>query len=146
VLVERATQWVFRKTDDGTGLHAVISAADDWLELSEDQIGDRVLNDLRACSPPARDARLLEVRAVKEKLATFAPVPGLERIRPSARGPTRLVLAGDYTDTGWPATMEGATRSGYAAAAAVLGISERSLLVPSLPVAPLAGVLGLKSA
>ena len=146
VLVERSTQWIFRKDDPGCYVHAVISAADDWVDLTEAQIGDRVLTDLRACSPRAQDATLVGVRAVKEKLATFAPVPGLEDSRPEPAGPSRLVLAGDYTNTGWPATMEGATRSGYAAAAAVLGTAPEQSLVPSLPVAPLGRLLGLKSA
>lgn len=146
VLVERPTQWIFRKDDTGKYIHAVISAADDWVALSEEQIGAKVLADLHACSPRSREAKLIEVRAVKEKLATFAPVPGLERVRPQAAGTSRLVLAGDYTDTGWPATMEGATRSGYAAAAAVLGTTAGQMLVPSLPVAALGRMLGLKSA
>lgn len=144
VLVDRPTQWLFRKNDAGTALHAVVSAADEWLPLSEEEIGRRVLADVRACLPQSERASLLEVRAVKEKLATFAPVPGLHAARPSVTGPSRLLLAGDYTDTGWPATMEGATRSGYAAAAAALGVPATDLLVPPLPIAPLASMLGLK--
>jgi hypothetical protein len=61
---------------------------------------------------------------VKEKLATFAPTPEGESVRPATLGPDGargIVLAGDYTRTGWPATMEGAARSGFLAAAAVLG-------------------------
>ncbi len=150
VLVERATQWLFRKDDEGKYLHAVVSAADDWLGLSEAQIASRVLADIHACFPKAQDAKLESVRAVTEKLATFAPVPGLETLRPSCEPPESagkggLVLAGDYTNTGWPATMEGATRSGYAAAAAVLGRPASAFLVPSLSVAPLSRMLGLKA-
>lgn len=143
VLVDRPTQWIFRKDDAGTQIHAVISAADAWIPLTEDQIAQRVLEDLHACIPSAKAARLLEVRAVKEKLATFAPVPGLEASRPAASGPSGIVLAGDYTDTGWPATMEGATRSGYTAAAAVLNQQVAAFVRPSLPVARLARVCGL---
>jgi zeta-carotene desaturase len=143
VLVDRPTQWVFRKDDHGRQLHAVVSAADAWLPLTEAQVGERVLADLHACLPASRDAKLLEVRAVKEKLATFAPTPGVEALRPGPVGPSGIVLAGDYTHTGWPATMEGATRSGYAAAAAVLGRPASELLVPGLRVAPLARALGL---
>lgn len=145
VLVDRPTQWLFRKDDAGTRLHAVISAADDWVPLSEEDVGRRVLADLHACIPSSTHATLLEVRAVKEKLATFAPVPGIETLRPGPIGESRIILAGDYTDTGWPATMEGAARSGYAAAAAALGKPAKDLLVPSLPVAPLASVLGLRA-
>jgi zeta-carotene desaturase len=146
VLVDRATQWIFRKDADGKSLHAVISAADAWVPLTEAEIGEKVLADLHACIPLSREAKLLSVRAVKEKLATFAPFPGVEKLRPNAAGPSGLVLAGDYTDTGWPATMEGAARSGYSAAAAALGIDESSLLIPPLPIAPLAGILGLRPA
>lgn len=145
VLVDRPTQWLFRKDDAGTRIHAVISAADDWLALSEEQVGERVLADIHACVPTSVGAKLLEVRAVKEKLATFAPVPGIESLRPGPIGDARIILAGDYTDTGWPATMEGATRSGYAAAAAALGVPAKDLIVASLPVAPLASVLGLRA-
>jgi squalene-associated FAD-dependent desaturase len=153
VLVDRPTQWLFRKDDEGKYLHAVISAADDWIALSEEEIGRRVLADVLACLPHAQGPnppKLVGVRAVKEKLATFAPVPGLQRLRPQCVGSSRLVLAGDYTDTGWPATMEGATRSGYAAAAAVMGMvsgggeKPETFLVPPLPIAPLARLAGLR--
>lgn len=144
VLVDRPTQWLFRKDQAGTAVHAVISAADEWLPLSEEEIGRRVLADIHACLPATARAELREVRAVKEKLATFAPVPGLQAARPPVAGTSRLLLAGDYTDTGWPATMEGATRSGYAAAAAVLGESPAEVVVPPLPIARLASMLGLR--
>lgn len=145
VLVDRPTQWLFRKDAGGAYLHAVISAADAWIALSEEDIGERVLADVRACLPAARDAKLISVRAVKEKLATFAPLPGMEKVRPAVAGTSGIFLAGDYTNTGWPATMEGATRSGYAAAAAVLGCRASELLVPELPVASMARVAGLRA-
>lgn len=145
VLVDRPTQWLFRKDDAGRAIHAVISAADEWVPLAEEEIARRVLADIHACLPDSRRASLTEVRAVKEKLATFAPVPGLHAARPSTTGSSRLLLAGDYTDTGWPATMEGATRSGYAAAAAVLGRSATEVVVPPLRIARLASILGLKA-
>lgn len=149
VLVERGTQWLFRKSDDGKQIHAVISGADAWVTKSEAEIAELVMADVRACLPRAREAKLETVRAVKEKLATFAPVPGLDDVRPraTAEGPSGdqgVVLAGDYTATGWPATMEGATRSGYAAAAAVLGEPAHALTPGPLPVARLARVLGLR--
>lgn len=123
-LVERPTQWLFRKDTQGTRLHAVISAAEAWMGLSEEEAAARVERDIRACFPAANEAKLLSVRAVKEKQATFAATPEGESVRPGTMGPegTRgVVLAGDYVRTGWPATMEGAARSGFAAAAAVLG-------------------------
>jgi hydroxysqualene dehydroxylase len=145
VLVDRPTQWLFRKDAEGRKVHAVISAADAWLELAEPEIGQRVLEDVRLCLPGAEKASLVAVRAVKEKLATFAPTPGVEAIRPPAVGSSRLILAGDYTQTGWPATMEGATRSGYTAAAAVLGAKPEVTLRPPLPISRLAATLGLRA-
>ncbi len=144
VLVERATQWIFRKNDAGTYVHAVISAADAWVALDEEEIARRVVADMHACMPDSRGAALVRARAVKEKLATFAPTPGLNAMRPGPVGPSGVVLAGDYTDTGWPATMEGAARSGYAAAAAVLGKRREEVVVRSLKVAVMSRLLGLR--
>ncbi len=152
VLVQRPTQWLFRRHDDAETaagvqtLHAVISAADDWIDLPEPDIAAKVLADIHACVPAARAARVLAVRAVKEKRATFAPVPGLARLRPAAAPPAHLtddapILAGDYTDTGWPATMEGATRSGYTAAAVALDIPPTALHTPDLKPSALAAAL-----
>lgn len=144
VLVDRSTQWLFRKDADGSYLHAVISAADEWLPLTEEQIGAKVLADIHACIPASREAKLISVRAVKEKLATFAPTPGIEKLRPMATGSSKIILAGDFTDTGWPATMEGATRSGYSAAAAALKLPPTDLLLQPLPISKLARLAGLK--
>lgn len=154
VLVDCATQWIFRKDDAGKVLHAVISAADAWMDLNEDEIVARVRADLARCFPSAfgrhaarngnasgiaktgDDAgpRIVWARAIKERRATFAPTPGLATYRPTPRrvdgsGP---ILAGDYTDTGWPATMEGAARSGYRAAAAILGTPLDAFVTPPL--------------
>lgn len=123
-LVDRPTQWLFRKDDEGRRLHAVISAADDWVALDEAAIAAKVRADVEACFPAARGAKLEALRAVKEKLATFAPTPAVEALRPGPTGPSGILLAGCYTQTGWPATMEGAARSGYLAAAAALGKGE----------------------
>lgn len=142
VLVERGTQWLFRKSAPGEAaamlgsqVHAVISAADEWVAMDEEAIVQRVVADVRACFPASRGAQVVSARAVKEKLATFAPTPEVEALRPGTTGSSGLILAGDYVRTGWPATMEGATRSGYMAAEAVLG--DRGLVVPSLRAARL---------
>ncbi|TVQ62011.1 MAG: FAD-dependent oxidoreductase [Phycisphaerales bacterium] len=132
VLLDVGTQWVFRKDEEGRVVHAVVSAADGWMELSEGEIADRVLGDLRACFASAGEVELVSVRAVKEKRATFLASPEGERLRPETAGPSGVLLAGDYTRTGWPATMEGATRSGYAAAEVALGVGAGSLMVPDL--------------
>lgn len=122
VLVGRATQWLFRKDSEGRVIHAVISAADEWMQLDPEQVTRRVLGDFVACFPEAANARLELSRPVKERRATFAYTPGFGDLRPEAvsasgRGP---VLAGDYVQTGWPATMEGAARSGNNAAEVLL--------------------------
>lgn len=142
VLVDRATQWLFRKDRDGRKVHAVISAADDWMAMDEDAIAQRVLEDIHACIPGSRHARVLSVRSVKEKRATFAPTPEFEGSRPETIGESDLLLAGDWVETGWPATMEGATRSGYMAAAAVLGLPTSAKLVPSLRPGVIVRLLG----
>ena len=98
--------------------------------LDEDAIVARVVDDLHHAFPAARGIQPIEVRAVKEKRATFAATPDVERRRPRVEpgvvgvgggGIENLYLAGDWCDTGWPATMEGAVRSGYAAASAITG-------------------------
>ena len=129
VLVDSGVHWLFNKgmTPDGRQhIHAVISAADEWMSLSEPQIIERVLKDLHRALPGSVGLEPVEGRCIKEKRATFAPTPGAEALRPSvapehARGAAieNLFLAGDWCDTGWPATMEGAVRSGYAAAAEI---------------------------
>lgn len=147
VLVGAATQWLFRKNAEGRKLHAVISAADEWMPLDEPEIGRRVVADLNAYIPGSAAASVVRIRAVKEKRATFACTPAGEALRPAATacGAAGPILAGDYTQTGWPATMEGAVRSGYAAAALALGRDGGSLLVADQPVARLARWLGLRS-
>ena len=158
VLVDHETHWLFNKGLDNDGqqhLHVVISAADDWMKLSEDEISQRVMADIHSVIPKSRGLEPVAIRAVKEKRATFACVPGIDAIRPGATpdaigssigsgsGVSNLYLAGDWCNTGWPATMEGAIRSGYQAAAAVVGVD--SMLVPDLPPSSLARMLGLRS-
>jgi zeta-carotene desaturase len=146
VLVSRETQWVFNKGSTPSGgqrLHGVISAADAWIELDEREIVDRVMDDLRACFPRSRGASVVHARAVKERRATFAATPDFERVRPpQAHDSSSLVLTGDYTDTGWPATMEGAVRSGYLAAATILGKDRTWALAPQNRPSWLASMLG----
>jgi len=134
-LVGVGTQWLFRKDEAGKRIHAVISGADSWMSLSEEEIISRVVEDVRECLPTARAATLISGRSVKEKRATFAPTPGSEMLRPSTTGPSGLILAGDYVQTGWPSTMEGATRSGYRAAAAAMGEPKDSTVLEPLKAA-----------
>ncbi|MGO9600905.1 MAG: hydroxysqualene dehydroxylase HpnE [Isosphaeraceae bacterium] len=107
--------------EGGQYLQVVISASYDLLSLDKLAIRDAVLADLAAIWPEAARARLLRFWVVTEHGATFAVRPGVDRLRPPQRTAIEgLFLAGDWTDTGWPATMEGAVRSGYLAAESVL--------------------------
>ncbi|MBG80262.1 MAG: hypothetical protein CMJ39_06095 [Phycisphaerae bacterium] len=133
VLAGRPVHWIFNKGVDGQGrqhLHAVISAADEWMSLDEGEILERVMDEVRMALPMSEGLEPITVRAVKEKRATFSATPEIEPHRPGA-GPgaigvkggdvESLFIAGDWCDTGWPATMEGAVRSGYRAAGAFAG-------------------------
>lgn len=146
-LLDCSTQWIFNKTllyapdgtPDGSGqyLQLVISACYDLLPRSREEIIELCRGELRRVLPAAREAHLLKATVIKETAATFSPEPGCDRWRPSQRSPVNnLFLAGDWTATGWPATMEGAVRSGYLAAEAILSVEARAqnLLQPDLPV------------
>jgi hypothetical protein len=106
---------------EGQYLQVVISASFDLLALDNGAILGAVLSELFEIWPAARAARLLRSWVVTEHGATFAVRPGVEAYRPKQRTAIDgLFLAGDWTDTGWPATMEGAVRSGYLAAQEIL--------------------------
>src|SRR5204863_5772384 len=109
------------RLDRGQYLAVSLSAAGDELCTSADGLRDRYLPALAELLPAARDARVESFFVTREHSATFRAAPGARALRPGPR--TRLpglVLAGSWTDTGWPATMEGAVRSGQTAAAAAL--------------------------
>src|SRR5205823_2874831 len=116
-------------------LQLVIRASYDLLPLDKTAIRDLALAELRAIWPAAGEAVLLRWWVVTEHGATFAVRPGVDALRPPQRTAVEgLFLAGDWTATGWPATMEGAVRSGYLAAEGVLHDLGRParLLVPDL--------------
>ncbi len=97
------------------------------------------LKELREFFPGARDANLVKSTVIKEVHATYSPRPGVDAYRPANETVwPRVFLAGDWTATGWPATMEGAVRSGYRAAeciARVSGLRDAAFLQPDLPAA-----------
>jgi zeta-carotene desaturase len=139
-LIAGPLQWLFRKHAQGKVVHGVISAARDWTDRPRDVMLQLFENQIRGLFPAARDAKLVRGAIVIEKRATFSPAPGSDRLRPNQApppgGPANLYLAGDYTQTQWPATMEGAVRSGYLAADAILkpfDPSHGTFLVPDLP-------------
>jgi len=133
-LLDTTTQWIFNKTAlyanlngegkspvSGQYLQLVISASYDLLEKPRQEIIDLSLAEVRQALPAARKAELVKATVIKEAAATFSPEPGVDRWRPRQQTAIpRLFLAGDWTATGWPATMEGAVRSGYLAAEALL--------------------------
>lgn len=113
--------WAFADLDDPRLIHGVASAADDLSGLSQQAIAELFVTELRQACPRAREAQLQQSVIVKEKRATFRPVPGVDGFRPRQRTLIPgLTLAGDYTQTQWPSTMEGAVRSGRLAAEAAL--------------------------
>ncbi|KQX92880.1 hydroxysqualene dehydroxylase HpnE [Streptomyces clavifer] len=120
-------QWVFDRTATsglrGGGQYLAVSqsAAQDEIDLPVAELRRRYLPELEKLLPAARGAGVRDFFVTRERTATFAPAPGTGRLRPGAhtRAPG-LHLAGAWTATGWPATMEGAVRSGFSAADAAL--------------------------
>lgn len=134
VLLDRTIQWMFQKSKfqdlgpsrvrgshtEGSYLELVVSASKSLVEKSRQEILDLALAELAEFFPDAKKAKVLKSTVIKEIFATYSILPGLDKYRPSAKTEwPRLFLAGDWTATSWPATMEGAVRSGYLAAEAI---------------------------
>ena len=140
VLLDTRIQWMFQKSrirrweaSRGSYLELVISASFAELELSREEILRAALEEATVFFPAMREARLVKSNVLKEARATFSVTPGLDRFRPEQR--TRwpgLFVAGDWTKTEWPSTMEGAVRSGRLAAGEVTGERMR-FMAPELP-------------
>ncbi|MFJ2260302.1 hydroxysqualene dehydroxylase HpnE [Streptomyces sp. NPDC087844] len=119
-------QWVFDRTEasglkEGQYLALSQSAAQDEIDAPVAALRERYLPELERLLPHTRDAEVRDFFVTRERTATFAPTPGVGRLRPGARTKAPgLYLAGAWTATGWPATMESAVRSGVSAADAVL--------------------------
>ena len=157
VLLDRTIQWMFHKSKlreapatggsngregrapeaNGSYVELVVSSSKALVEKSRNDIVELALSELREFFPGARDANLVKSTVIKEVHATYSPRPGIEIHRPQPETVwPRIFLAGDWTATGWPATMEGAVRSGYSAAqcvARVAGRRDAAFLVPGLP-------------
>jgi zeta-carotene desaturase len=151
VLLDRTVQWMFHKsrlqsnrvlTGDGVQIERsyielVVSSSKSLIQKSRADIVDLALGEVREFFPAARDAKLIKSTVIKEVHATYSPRPGIDAYRPPATTVwPRVFLAGDWTATGWPATMEGAVRSGYLAAEALTyaaGVKDSKFLVPDLP-------------
>ncbi|MDA0205739.1 MAG: hydroxysqualene dehydroxylase HpnE [Acidobacteria bacterium] len=117
VLLDRTMQWMFRKSD--TYVQCVVSASRDLLTMSRGDIIELARKELAEYFPAVAEEQLIRAHVVKEARATYSIKPGLTKHRPPAETKyANVFLAGDWTDTNWPATMEGAVRSGYRAAEA----------------------------
>jgi squalene-associated FAD-dependent desaturase len=158
VLLDRTIQWMFHKSriqaqvkrgvphpsplGEGANsyIELVISASKSLVEIPRAEIIDLALRELGEFFPALKNATLLKSTIIKEVHATYSPKPGSDAHRPGPETPwPQVFLAGDWTATGWPATMESAVRSGYIAAQALCrsaGI-DRRFLVPDLPPAGL---------
>ena len=122
-------QFVFARPAPGGGqwLTASLSAASGQAAMPRAEVAADAERAVRGAWPAARGAALVRWRVIKERDATFRPLPGIAGLRPGPATPIpRLALAGAWTDTGWPATLESAVRSGQAAAAEI----ERQLAGP----------------
>jgi squalene-associated FAD-dependent desaturase len=126
-------------------VEVVISSSKSLVEKSRQEIIEMAVRELAEFFPAVKDARLIKATVVKEVHATFSPLPGVDRNRPTSASPwPQVFLAGDWTATGWPATMEGAVRSGHLAADALCqaaGVKHRSL-VPDIPSSGLMRLIG----
>jgi len=144
ILLDSTIQWMFHKSrlraekrqgEAGSYLELVVSASKSLVEMQRQPIIDLAVKELADFFPLVRQATLRKAAVVKEVRATYSIRPQLDLLRPAAVSPwPRIFLAGDWTATGWPATMEGAVRSGYLAAEAVtaaLGV-QAGFLQPEL--------------
>jgi squalene-associated FAD-dependent desaturase len=123
-LLETRLHWIFDKGAEDSGAHrysATISAAPDDLPRDAESLRRILVDELRLAVPDLQDDDITDILPIREKRATFVPLPGMEAYRPAARTSIDgLFLAGDWTDTGLPATIESAVRSGHAAADVVM--------------------------
>jgi zeta-carotene desaturase len=142
VLLDRTIQWMFHKSrllgreGGGSYVELVVSASKSLVEKSRAEILELAQRELADFFPTARAAQVVKATVIKEVHATYSVLPEADRYRPRAATVwPRVFLAGDWTATGWPATMEGAVRSGYFAAETIArstGLANR-FLVPDLP-------------
>ena len=139
VLLDRTIQWMFHKSRlqpiraqagagaAGSYIELVVSSSKTLIDKSRSEIVDLALREVREFFPAARAANLVKSTVIKELHATYSPRPGIDAFRPVALTAwPRVFLAGDWTATGWPATMEGAVRSGYLAAEALAPAAGRN--------------------
>jgi squalene-associated FAD-dependent desaturase len=128
-LLDRTIQWMFNKSR-GRYIQLVVSASRSLENMPRAEVIALALRELREFFPAVPGAKLEKAHVVKEVRATFSAAPGLESRRPVSRTAIpNLYVAGDWTRSGWPATMEGAVRSGYLAAEAISG---KKFVIPDI--------------
>jgi squalene-associated FAD-dependent desaturase len=150
-LLDRTIQWMFHKSKfqekregPGSYVELVVSASKGLVQKSREEILEIAVRELAEFFPIVKEAKVLKAAVIKEVYATYSISPGLDQFRPASNSQwPRVFLAGDWTATGWPATMEGAVRSGYLAAEAVTAsvAQPKKFLVPDLPAT---GVMKMK--
>jgi squalene-associated FAD-dependent desaturase len=139
-LLDTTIEWFFHKSrirryapEKGSYVELVIAGSRAQLGMTREEILSPALRELAMFFPEVKRAKLVKSGVLKEARATFSVVPGLDRFRPGqATEWPGLFLAGDWTATEWPSTMEGAVRSGRLAAGAVVG-DERRFMAPEIP-------------
>ncbi|MBM4074833.1 MAG: FAD-dependent oxidoreductase [Planctomycetes bacterium] len=120
VLVGTLSQWIFNRSDDNY-YQVVISASRELAHKQKDEILETVIGELSSIWPETKNAKLLRSKQVTEHRAVFSPLPDVDQYRPHQQSSiANLQYAGDWTKTEWPATMEGAVRSGYRAVENIL--------------------------
>jgi zeta-carotene desaturase len=132
-LLDATIEWFFHKSrirrypaEKGSYVELVIAGSRAQLAMTREEILDSALKEFEVFFPEARKAKLLKSGILKEARATFSVVPGMEQYRPAQRTEwPGLFIAGDWTSTEWPSTMEGAVRSGRLAAGAAVGDTNR---------------------
>src|SRR6185312_11587534 len=142
ILLDRELHWMYNKgrlqpwrKARGSYLELLVSASRSFAALTREQAIEKAVNELREFFPEAARAKLEKAAVVKEVRATFGVPPGIDAARPGAVSPWQnCFLAGDWTATGWPSTMESAARSGHLAAEAVCAAAgeTRKFLVADL--------------
>jgi squalene-associated FAD-dependent desaturase len=160
VLLDRTIQWMFHKSrilviadrenaarenSNGSYIELVVSCSRNLVEKSKSEIVEMAVKEAQEFFPAARAAKLLKSTVIKEVHATYSPLPGIDQYRPKPETAwPRVFLAGDWIATGWPATMEGAVRSGYLAAEAVARFAGKSgsFLAPDLAASGLMRLFG----
>jgi squalene-associated FAD-dependent desaturase len=149
-LLDTTIEWFFHKSrirgyapDKGSYIELVIAGSRAQLSMGREEILAGALKELEVFFPEVKRAKLIKSGVLKEARATFSVVPGLDKFRPQQTTEwPGIYLAGDWTATEWPSTMEGAVRSGRLAAGALMGDARR-FMAPEIPASGLMRLLGV---